>query len=683
MNQAAQIDSGTRNALQQMVSLARQGRREEARKVGKAALPKVSDTAPLHAFLGRLACECGDFQDGIVELKAALQMLPDELMVRCDLAAALIQIGDFRGAIEVSEAKHMHADRSLQLARMRGYAAQQLEQWPDAIETYQFVVDRMPDDVGSLNNLANAMAAQGDVQGAIKQLRRAAQVDPQAAPTRLNLATWLAAAGESEEAIEVLRRMATDFPDDAKPLMELARVAMWSGQDPLALEALEEAAKRQPQDPQIQIELGQQRRSNWDFSGAENAFRAAIAADPRFAGAFVSLADLYEHDNRPAELPELVDLARSRAIDPSALALVEAYAHRRAKEWEQGLAAAERAAAHDSIRRFQLIGQFKDRLDDPVGAFAAFEEMNRLVTEQPRRPLQQAGHYRNIVDRNLELMTSDWLESWTPAVTGQPGERAWPAFLTGFPRSGTTLLDTMLMGHPGVQVMEERPPLTDVEHRVGGVEALPSLKPDDVRGARDDYWREVAKHIDLRPGTLVIDKGPLYVNKTAVIHRLFPNAKFILALRHPMDVVLSCFITNFRPNPAMANFLELRRAAELYDRSMAAFEKARQLIDLQTFTVCYERMVADRDAELKPLFDWLQLDWREDFVNHQATAAKRGTITTASYAQVHEPLYTRAAGRWTRYAEQLEPVRDILEPWVERFGYSLDDPAKLPERKDA
>ena len=116
---------------------------------------------------------------------------------------------------------------------------------------------------------------------------------------------------------------------------------------------------------------------------------------------------------------------------------------------------------------------------------------------------------------------------------------------------------------------------------------------------------------------------------------------------------------------------------------MAAFDQARELLGLNVFTVAYERMVADRDAELRPLFEWLGLDWQEADVDHQATAAKRGIISTASYSQVHEPLYTRAAGRWARYADQLNPIRDILAPWVERFGYSIDDPAKLPERDAA
>ena len=54
-------------------------------------------------------------------------------------------------------------------------------------------------------------------------------------------------------------------------------------------------------------------------------------------------------------------------------------------------------------------------------------------------------------------------------------------------------------------------------------------------------------------------------------------------------------------------------------------------------------------------------------------ASSQGVITTASYAQVTEPIYKRASGRWRRYRAHLEPVLPVLRPWAERFGYSLDD----------
>jgi len=80
--------------------------------------------------------------------------------------------------------------------------------------------------------------------------------------------------------------------------------------------------------------------------------------------------------------------------------------------------------------------------------------------------------------------------------------------------------------------------------------------------------------------------------------------------------------------------------------------------------------VADRETELRALFDFLGLDWHDAVLDHQETAKKRGRIKTASYAQVIEPIYTRSAGRWEKYRKYLEPVLPVLRPWIEKFGYT-------------
>ncbi len=160
------------------------------------------------------------------------------------------------------------------------------------------------------------------------------------------------------------------------------------------------------------------------------------------------------------------------------------------------------------------------------------------------------------------------------------------------------------------------------------------------------------------------------MNLLPIIHRLFPNARVILALRHPCDVVFSCYAANFKLNDAMPNFLRLDTAAELYDLSFRYFEKTRELFDMPVHIVRYENVVADPEAELKPLLEFLGLAWDDQVVDHEATAARRGRIKTASYAQVAEPLYQRSAGRWQNFRKQLEPVLPVLEPWISKFGYS-------------
>jgi hypothetical protein len=121
----------------------------------------------------------------------------------------------------------------------------------------------------------------------------------------------------------------------------------------------------------------------------------------------------------------------------------------------------------------------------------------------------------------------------------------------------------------------------------------------------------------------------------------------------------------------MPNFLRLDTAAELYDLSFIYFEKSRKLFDMPVHTITYENVVADPEGELRPLLGFLGLEWSDEVLDHQATAAKRGRIKTASYAQVAQPIYSQSAGRWLNFRKHLEPVLPVLEPWVRKFGYTL------------
>ena len=173
------------------------------------------------------------------------------------------------------------------------------------------------------------------------------------------------------------------------------------------------------------------------------------------------------------------------------------------------------------------------------------------------------------------------------------------------------------------------------------------------------------------PGRTVVDKHPLHSARMPLIHRVFPDAKIVFVERHPCDVVLSCFMANFMLNPAMRSFTRLDEAARTYDAVLDAWTRAEALLPLNVHRVRYERMVADLAGEMRPLLDFLGLPWDEKVLDNQAAAQARGRVRTASYSQVGEPIYTRAAGRWERYREQLAPVLPILAPWAERLGYDM------------
>ena len=73
---------------------------------------------------------------------------------------------------------------------------------------------------------------------------------------------------------------------------------------------------------------------------------------------------------------------------------------------------------------------------------------------------------------------------------------------------------------------------------------------------------ELKKHIEVGKNQIVIDKLPLNILELPLINQIFPEARYILALRHPLDCVLSCWMQNFKLNPAMANMVELERIVD-------------------------------------------------------------------------------------------------------------------------
>lgn len=623
-----------------------------------------------HALLGGLDCRAGRFDTGIAHFRSALAIRSGDVAVRCQLVQALIDQGDPVEALQCCPEDLCRADSSLRLMRLRAFLLQLTQSHAEAAALYGIIVAKVAGDAESWNNLGNALAATGDFEGALAAIEQSIRLQPGNGPARFNQSVTLIQLARFDAAEAVLSGLCRDMPAEPRARVELAALCKLRGRDPEALAWLEEAARIAPQDATLQVKLGLERQFAWQMDGAIAAFREAARLDPALDEAHVLLALQLEHLNRPGAIATVAADARAGGASSGVEAFLRALLCRRDGRFEAGLGELDKVPSKlEPIRVAQMRGQCHDRLGHAAEAIAAFGEMNRLQQHDSSEPLRRAREYREALVRDRALVTCDWYASWRRDPL--PCDDSSPVFLLGFPRSGTTLLDTMLMGHPQMQVLEERPALARVEREIGGIEALPALSGTDIIFMRELYFEEAGRWITRRPGALLVDKLPLHLNKVPIIHRLFPDARFILALRHPLDVLLSCYITNFRLNSAMANFLDLETAAWLYDQSFGFWEQCRQLMGITSRAVVYERVVEDSDNELRALCAWLGLEWDAAVLDHQRSAARRGVITTASYAQVTEPLYTRARGRWERYRPWLEAVLPVVQPWIERYGYRV------------
>ena len=305
-------------------------------------------------------------------------------------------------------------------------------------------------------------------------------------------------------------------------------------------------------------------------------------------------------------------------------------------------------------------------------AFSCFTQSNLSAKESKEYPKHNPEHYfHDIKDSLNKLKSSSRIKSKTNSV-GNPEFS--PTFLVGFPRSGTTLLDTILSSNTKIEVVEEQPVLLAAESflRQNGHNDFSGqlITPELNLEAQKIYRREFNKYIDTTSVDKVyIDKLPLSLLKAPLIHQLYPDAKFILALRHPMDTILSCWMQNFKLNAPMANMVDLDRIVDFYCVAMEIFKICRTYYNLNVHEIRYEDLINNFQKESEAVVQFLNLQWEPEMDNYQDTAIKRGRINTPSYSQVVQPIYKDAQYRWLNYQKYLEQYLKYVKPWISEFRY--------------
>jgi len=653
----------TGDAVARVLAFYRGGDLAGARAEAEKALVLDSGNAALLQLLGIICCRAGDLESGAAHLRRSLSLQPSDPATRLGLANALVALGAFEEADRVCSTEFPDPA----LWRLHGFVLQTLDRHSEAAASYARVVESQPGDWEIWNNLGNARRAAGDHRGAVAALERARALRPDVPAIHYNLGTSLAAGGRLAEGIEALTHALRLAPDLSGAGFELGKALRHSGRLEEALPILERAAELAPDKAEIQLEIGRALAGLRRFEDAEQAYEQALAVQPGLPDAFLERGLMLERGNKLDRLPDLLAQADSQNVPPEALFYLQALVLDRAGKTGEALVAARAAPeGTEPVRRAALIGRLADKAGESDVAFLSYAEMNRLVGEDRPEARSEAAAYLGRVQALTDMLTVEYASGWP---TTAPGGLPSPIFLVGFPRSGTTLLDTMLMGHPALHVLEEEPILQRVGDALGDFERLARLDDGEAGRLRALYFEELDRFDPAARARIVVDKLPLNILGVPLIHRLFPDARLIFSQRHPCDVVLSCFMQNFELNDAMASFLDLGDSARLYDGVLTFWERCRTLFPLQVHVVRYEALVEDVEAELRPLIHFLDLPWDDKLIDHQATAVRRGEISTPSYAQVAEPIYKRARGRWERYRPQMEEVLPILLPWAERLGY--------------
>lgn len=483
--------------------------------------------------------------------------------------------------------------------------------------------------------------------------------------------------GRYVEAESCARRALLLAPNLAFAQQTLATILKHQGKADEASSVLESALAQRPNSSEHLINLACMREKQGRVEEAFKLYHQALDLQPDTLYVLAKQGDLLEKEGRLAEAEEIIARGLARESGHPDLNLVAARLDRRAGRHIEAAARLD-AVLHqpmppDTCTEIHiLLGQLHDLLGNTSKVLPNLLEGKRRLALDIDPDGRVRARFLVWVNTNRTSL-SEHLVVAPQSALASPEET--PIFLIGFLRSGTTLLEQVLDSHPRLQALNEKPMAEVMEDafRVmtrGKPDALAELSEEQIADLRQVYWREATRHGERQANTLLVDKQPFNIIRIPLLWRVFPRARFILTIRHPCDVVLGCLMQKFGDDNLMSAFANLENMAELYSHVMNAWLEYAQRLPLHWQRIRYEDLITNFEPETRTLLEFLGVGWSDTVLEHTQHAQQRGIINTPSYHQVTQPIYQHAKYRWKRYEKEFAPVIEVLQPFIEQFGYS-------------
>ncbi|EED34310.1 hypothetical protein NOR51B_247 [Luminiphilus syltensis NOR5-1B] len=458
---------------------------------------------------------------------------------------------------------------------------------------------------------------------AIRAFGSVTQLDPTHGAAWANLANLFVRAGQSGRADSALAK-AVEHADDNPIVLDL--IGSVHGQ----LGAQDEAGKwfaraleRDPDSLIHQINRANNHTFLGELDAAETLLKKVLAQAPSHPNAHWLMSGLRKAKDRRhvAMMEELVQCSKN----PRALAFL-----------------------------YYGMGKELEDLEDWQGAFKAFASgaaARRTTIDFDES--NEIEFFRAFAD----TYTREWLDN---GPEGDPDPS--PIFVVGQPRTGTTLIERIIVAHSQVHSAGELRQFGHCLRRLSDYrEPTPHSPKLAQLGAAVDPSKLGAAYLQT---TTALQGGlPRFVDKLPpnylfipLILKALPNAKIVHLRRGPMDACFASFKQLFAD--AYPHSYEQAEMARHHARYFRLMETWRQRFGDRFLDISYEDTAADTEPNARRLIEFLGLPWEDACLEfHQQS----GAVTTASSVQVRQPAHTRSVGRWRHYESELGPMRKALE----------------------
>jgi tetratricopeptide (TPR) repeat protein len=547
-----------------------------------------------------------------------------------------------------------------QVARYRANAERLLRagMHSKAMTELSRAAELMPSDAGVLNDVGSACLFAKRPREASEYLRRSVDIRPNAPHSHFNLGLALEDLGDREGALEAYRNAVFYHSEFPEALGRLADILWELGKRREAVQAYDRASSLVPNGPQASLWKAISLSATDRHDEAIVELSSAITLDGHNATAHAMLGKVLQEVGRFDEA--IVSFEHALTLDPLQSAAYQGLVSSKRmtecdRPWLSGILsllndtdwsafAPAVSDRHRMVLHFAA-GKALDDLGEFGSAMTHFNEANRIRrTMWPFDAERLGGRVERIIERFSAKSLVD------QAGLGCRDET--PVLIVGMPRSGTTLLERIVCGHPQV-------------HGRGELEYWPEQAPKWLDAGADRLRTAVQSvqgdYLDLlRSGSgdarRCVDKMPFNFLWVGLIHLLFPGARFIHARRNPVDTCLSIYMTPLR---ASWGFLsELKDLAVFYRAYLRLMAHWRTIVpSSRLLEVDYEDIVVDPATSTRQLLEFCGLEWADTCLRPNE---RQGAVRTASHWQVRQPIYQRSVERWRNY-----------EPWIGELGALL------------
>ena len=462
------------------------------------------------------------------------------------------------------------------------------------------------------------------------------------------------AVGKSSEAKKLLIKILNNEPDNISVLNNIGLTSVDCGEDSEAEEYYNRALKINPDFVDALVNLGNLKTKQNKSDEAKEYFVKAIEINNNITPPKLALAGYYEQsgnfDKAKNLYNEILKNDPNFTIADKSISLIHKY-----KDGDSHIQMMEEKLLknindEDTQRLSFALGKAYEDIGDYEKSFKFIQAGNKLYKKNTNYSVKKEIQLFKEIQIFFETNKIQPLDNYGQKLI----------FVLGMPRSGTTLTEQILSAHKDVYGAGELSFLKDIIEKRLIYEGdnfdpnILNLKPELLTEMKMDYLQKIKVFENKKE--YLIDKAPLNFKWIGFILAMFPNSKIIHCTRNSMDTCWSNYKNSFA-SKSMGYTYDLDDLANFYKGYDDLTKFWIKKFNSKIFNMSYENLVINKTLETKKMLEFCDLDWDNNCLDFHKNSKP---VSTASLAQVRQPLYNSSVKKWKKYSNNLETLKKQL-----------------------